>query len=107
MGVPASEGEKQISRRGRWLVLAAALLGWMFDGFEMGIFPLVARPALIEVVGLSADARLIFSVMSVLMPRCGSYFAIFARPLSITSVTPSMVKEVSATLVETTIFLSG
>src|SRR3954452_15684542 len=30
----------------RWLVLAAAFLGWMFDGLEMGIFPLVARPAL-------------------------------------------------------------
>ena len=27
-------------------VLAAAFLGWMFDGLEMGIFPLVARPAL-------------------------------------------------------------
>ena len=32
--------------RGQWLVLAAAFLGWMFDGMEMGIFPLVARPAL-------------------------------------------------------------
>ena len=31
---------------GQWLVLAAAFLGWMFDGLEMGIFPLVARPAL-------------------------------------------------------------
>lgn len=30
----------------RRLVLAAAILGWMFDGLEMGIFPLVARPAL-------------------------------------------------------------
>src|ERR1044071_8478671 len=30
----------------RWLVLGAAFLGWMFDGLEMGIFPLVARPAL-------------------------------------------------------------
>ena len=29
-----------------WLTLAAALLGWLFDGLEMGIFPLVARPAL-------------------------------------------------------------
>jgi MFS family permease len=29
-----------------WLVLLAAFLGWMFDGLEMGIFPLVARPAL-------------------------------------------------------------
>src|ERR1044071_7695529 len=31
---------------GPWLVLIAAFLGWMFDGLEMGIFPLVARPAL-------------------------------------------------------------
>jgi len=30
------------------LVLVAAFLGWMFDGFEMGIFPLIARPALME-----------------------------------------------------------
>ncbi|MEA3208911.1 MAG: hypothetical protein QOE70_1968 [Chthoniobacter sp.] len=28
------------------LTLLAAFLGWMFDGMEMGIFPLVARPAL-------------------------------------------------------------
>jgi SHS family sialic acid transporter-like MFS transporter len=32
--------------RAQWLVLGAAFLGWMFDGLEMGIFPLVARPAL-------------------------------------------------------------
>ncbi len=32
--------------RTQWLTLAAAFLGWMFDGMEMGIFPLVARPAL-------------------------------------------------------------
>src|SRR5437870_13278147 len=31
---------------GKWTVLAAAFVGWMFDGLEMGIFPLVARPAL-------------------------------------------------------------
>lgn len=30
----------------RRLVLLAAVLGWMFDGLEMGIFPLIARPAL-------------------------------------------------------------
>lgn len=35
-----------LSAGGRWLVLIAALLGWMFDGLEMGLFPLVARPAL-------------------------------------------------------------
>src|SRR5947207_9122301 len=32
--------------RAQWMVLLAAFLGWMFDGLEMGIFPLIARPAL-------------------------------------------------------------
>jgi MFS transporter, SHS family, sialic acid transporter len=32
--------------RGAWMALIAALLGWMFDGLEMGLFPLVARPAI-------------------------------------------------------------
>ncbi|MBY0232643.1 MAG: MFS transporter [Gemmataceae bacterium] len=36
--------------RGAWLALIAALLGWMFDGFEMGLFPLVARPALLDLL---------------------------------------------------------
>jgi len=39
-------GAPSATTRGQWLVLAAAFLGWMFDGLEMGIFPLVARPAL-------------------------------------------------------------
>ena len=43
-----------VSLRGRWLALAAALLGWLFDGFEMGLFPVVARPALIELVGVES-----------------------------------------------------
>ena len=29
-------------------VLIAAFLGWMFDGMEMGLFPLIARPALLQ-----------------------------------------------------------
>jgi MFS family permease len=32
--------------RGQWLAMIAAILGWMFDGFEMGLHPLVAGPAL-------------------------------------------------------------
>jgi MFS transporter, SHS family, sialic acid transporter len=32
--------------RGKWMALIAALLGWMFDGFEMGLFPLVGPNAL-------------------------------------------------------------
>ena len=31
--------------RAQWLVLGAAFLGWMFDGLEMGLFPIAARPA--------------------------------------------------------------
>src|ERR1017187_5401476 len=42
------------SSRAQWLVLAAAFLGWMFDGVEMGIFPLVARPALQSMLPASA-----------------------------------------------------
>jgi MFS family permease len=38
--------------QGQWLALVAALLGWMFDGFEQGIFPILARPALIQLLGL-------------------------------------------------------
>ena len=36
----------QEDTRGKWLALTAALLGWMFDGLEMGLFPLVgtSRP---------------------------------------------------------------
>lgn len=44
----------EVSKRDMALTLAAALLGWMFDGFEMGLFPLVARPALIELMGPDA-----------------------------------------------------
>ena len=36
------------------LTLLAAFLGWLFDGMEMGIFPLVARPALQQMQAASA-----------------------------------------------------
>lgn len=44
------------STRAQWLVLTAAFLGWMFDGVEQGVFPLVARPALQDLLGTEADA---------------------------------------------------
>jgi len=43
--------------KSQWLVLSAAFLGWMFDGLEMGIFPVVARPALQELLGTQADQQ--------------------------------------------------
>src|SRR5438552_2311459 len=43
--------------KGKWMALTAALLGWLFDGFEMGLFPVVARPALVELLrATGADA---------------------------------------------------
>jgi SHS family sialic acid transporter-like MFS transporter len=44
--------------RGQWLALAAALLGWMFDGFEQGVIGLVGHPALVDVLHLTEPARL-------------------------------------------------
>ncbi|RIK73951.1 MAG: MFS transporter [Planctomycetota bacterium] len=35
---------------GRWAALIAALLGWMFDGFEIGMFPLAGPHALDELL---------------------------------------------------------
>lgn len=44
----ATASVPQTSTFGKWMALTAALLGWLFDGFEMGLFPLVARPALLD-----------------------------------------------------------
>jgi hypothetical protein len=49
--------DRSIATRARWLVLAAAFLGWMFDGVEMGIFPLIARPALQSLRSATALAQ--------------------------------------------------
>ncbi len=38
--------------RGAWMALLAALLGWLFDGFEMGLFSLVGRPAVQDLLGM-------------------------------------------------------
>jgi SHS family sialic acid transporter-like MFS transporter len=38
--------KKTAPARGAWMALIAALLGWMFDGAEMGVFSMVAKPAL-------------------------------------------------------------
>lgn len=41
--------------RGAKLALTAALLGWMFDGAEMGVFSLVGRPALKDLLPAGTD----------------------------------------------------
>src|SRR4051812_44101650 len=47
------------SSTAKWLVLTAAFLGWMFDGLEMGIFPLIARSALGKLLAGAADENTI------------------------------------------------
>jgi MFS family permease len=41
--------------RGQWLVLAAAFLGWMFDGVEQGLFPIAARSAFLDLMPGAAE----------------------------------------------------
>src|SRR2546423_12920719 len=43
--------------KGQWLALWAAFLGWLFDGFEIGLFPVIARPALLDLLGNAGDAQ--------------------------------------------------
>jgi MFS family permease len=54
MGLRSDEATAE---RGKWMALTAALLGWMFDGLEQGLFPLVGRPALRELLGVTDDAE--------------------------------------------------
>jgi MFS family permease len=39
-------------------VLFAAGLGWLFDGYEIGLFPLIARPALRQILGAGGDEQI-------------------------------------------------
>ena len=40
---------------GQWMALIAALLGWMFDGAEMGVFSMVGRAAIQDLMGASSS----------------------------------------------------
>jgi SHS family sialic acid transporter-like MFS transporter len=48
--MPPLGRDSTVNTSAKWLVLAAAFLGWMFDGLEMGIFPQIARPALTQLL---------------------------------------------------------
>lgn len=47
--------EKKKLSTGQWLVLAAAFLGWMFDGMELGLFPMVSRSCLQDLLKGTAE----------------------------------------------------
>ncbi len=56
-GTTTPAPQRAESNLGRWMALTAALLGWMFDGFEMGLFPLIGGPALNDLLGPSSAAQ--------------------------------------------------
>ena len=41
---------------GQWCVLAAAFLSLMFDGVQIGLFPVVVRPALQDLLQISDES---------------------------------------------------
>src|SRR3954464_15360993 len=54
------------SGAGQWMALAAALLGWMFDGAEMGIFSMIGRQAVRDLLHTTDESLvgLWFSVIT-------------------------------------------
>jgi MFS family permease len=48
MSQGTSEPASEITATGRYIILAAAFLGWMFSGFQMAVMTLSARSATIE-----------------------------------------------------------
>ena len=50
-----------------WLVLAAAFLGWMFDGMEQGLLTAVARSALKDLLGQAASEAVVGTWISYIM----------------------------------------
>jgi MFS family permease len=51
-----SQYTKQVARAGKWLALIAALLGWLFDGMEMGVFSMVGRPAVKDLLATANES---------------------------------------------------
>jgi SHS family sialic acid transporter-like MFS transporter len=61
--VAASEG----IGKGAWMALTAALLGWMFDGAEMGVFSMVGTSAVADLLNLEVKDPLVRSWFSIII----------------------------------------
>ena len=60
---------ESVSKKALWLVLIVAWLGWMFDGMEMGLYSVLARPALKDLLQTVDDKAI--------GPYVGIMFALF------------------------------
>lgn len=69
MPAHTTSASTHVFNRTNLAVLLAAFLGWLFDGFEMGVFPLIARPALQQMqasLGQTADLNYVGDWMGVI-----------------------------------------
>jgi SHS family sialic acid transporter-like MFS transporter len=64
--------------RDRWMALIAALLGWMFDGVEQGLFPLAGRPALRELLSVDIPGDISESAVGLWFGRIITMFLVGA-----------------------------
>lgn len=71
MNQPALSTDKS-SNTGKWMALIAAILGWMFDGFEMGLFPLTGRPALTELLTPEITAEMTPETIAAMKKAAGA-----------------------------------
>ncbi|MBA4030817.1 MAG: MFS transporter [Planctomyces sp.] len=71
----AGASSRAASDRGKWMALAAALLGWMFDGAEMGVFSMVGRRAVQDLLGIPLIASKAEEAM--IGPVFGMIIAVF------------------------------
>jgi SHS family sialic acid transporter-like MFS transporter len=53
---PTTAAVSPATQKGIGLTLMAAFLGWLLDGFELGLFPVVARPALQDMLGKGLES---------------------------------------------------
>src|SRR5262245_28994408 len=53
--VELNSNSDSATSRAQWMALTAALLGWMFDGAEMGVFSMVGRPAVKDLLESSSE----------------------------------------------------
>lgn len=53
--------------RGKWFALWAALFGWMFDGFEQGLFSIVGQPAFADLLKSTGRAGTVSQWFGVIM----------------------------------------
>ena len=71
----------QGSSRAQQFTLLAAFLGWLFDGFEMGLFPLIGKAALADLLGSSAqpgdDAKWFGAIIAVFLVGAASGGVVF------------------------------